>query len=440
MKEQGLHMDMAYYWYEAAHFMMAPARLLSDTTRNFFKNPVNPLTHTSYGRNIAAGCELFERTTRRYGKPSFGFKSTLVGGERVGVQERVIWEKPFCKLISFERAVPTRHKNQPKLLVVAPMSGHYATLLKGTVEAFLPTHQVFITDWADARMVPLMDGRFDLDDYIDYVKDICRVLGPDVHVMAVCQPAVPVMAAIARMEAEKDPCTPRSMILMGGPIDTRRSPTAVNKLAEERGADWFKRHCIIKVPVGYPGLWRDVYPGFLQLSGFMAMNIDRHMTAHWDMYKHLVKNDGDSAEKHREFYDEYLAVMDLTAEFYLQTVDTVFVKQALPKGKMRHRGKPVNLGDIRTCAIMAIEGEKDDISGVGQTLAALDLTPNLPDHKKTYHLQKDVGHYGVFNGSRYRSEIAPRIADFILTHEASAQETSRERPEAKTKPTLRVVS
>jgi poly(3-hydroxybutyrate) depolymerase len=223
------------------------------------------------------------------------------------------------------------------------------------------------------------------------------------------------------MEAENDPFVPRSMTLMGGPIDTRRSPTAVNQIAEERGVEWFERHCINKVPATYPGFWRDVYPGFLQLSGFMAMNLDRHMTAHYDMFKHLVRGDGDSAEKHREFYDEYMAVMDLTAEYYLQTVESVFVKHELPKGEMMHRDKPVDLLAIRRCAIMAVEGEKDDISGVGQTLAALQLTPNLPTDKKTYYLQLGVGHYGVFNGSRFKSEIAPRIADFILTHEMDAK-------------------
>jgi poly(3-hydroxybutyrate) depolymerase len=300
------------------------------------------------------------------------------------------------------------------------LSGHFATLLRGTVEAFVPTHQVFITDWVDARMVPLAEGHFDLNDYIDYLISIFHALGPNLHVMAVCQPSAPVIAAIARMEAENDPFTPRSMTLMGGPIDTRRSPTAVNQVAQERGIEWFRRNCIVKVPPSYPGFWRDVYPGFLQLSGFMAMNMDRHMTAHYDMFKHLVEGDGDSAEKHRDFYDEYLAVMDLTAEYYLQTVERVFVNHELPKGEMMHRDRPVDLRAIRRCAIMAVEGEKDDISGVGQTLAALDLTPNLPADKKVYHLQRNVGHYGVFNGSRFRSEIAPRIADFILNQEMDA--------------------
>jgi poly(3-hydroxybutyrate) depolymerase len=298
------------------------------------------------------------------------------------------------------------------------MSGHYATLLRGTVETFLPTHEVFITDWVDARLVPVSAGSFDLDDYVDYVIAMLRFLGPDVHVMAVCQPSVPVIAAIARMEAEDDPKAPRSMTLMGGPIDTRVSPTQVNVLAEKRGIDWFRRHCIVKVPLPNPGFLRDVYPGFLQLAGFMAMNIDRHLEAHGEMFKHLVEGDGDSAEKHRDFYDEYLAVMDLTAEFYLQTVDTVFVKHQLPKGEMMHRGKPVDLTAIRRVGLMTVEGEKDDISGVGQTEAAHRLCPNIPDERRAHWMQPKVGHYGVFNGSRFRREIAPRIADFIASCES----------------------
>jgi polyhydroxyalkanoate depolymerase, intracellular len=410
-------MNFSYYWYEAAHWLLGPARAASDVTKSLFENPDNPLTNTAYGRTVTAACEMFERTTRRYEKPSFGLATTVIDGREVAVTERIVWERPFCDVISFERDFPGAAA-QPRLLIVAPMSGHYATLLRGTVETFLPTHRVMITDWADARMVPLAEGRFDLDDYIDYMIAMFRSFGPDLHVMAVCQPAVPVIAAIARMEAEKDPCTPRSMILMGGPIDTRRSPTAVNELAERRGIEWFERHCITKVPPSHPGFWRSVYPGFLQLSGFMAMNFDRHVNAHWEMFEHLVEGDGDSAEKHRDFYDEYLAVMDLTAEFYLQTVDTVFVRHDLPKGEMMHRDKPVDLMSIRRCAIMAIEGERDDISGIGQTKAALELTPNLPAEKKLYHLQKSVGHYGVFNGSRFRAEIAPRIRDFIALHEA----------------------
>lgn len=415
-------MENAYFWYDAAQMWLAPARAATDLTRLLLENPVNPLRTTPLAKSISAACELFERTTRRYDKPVFGLSSTLVGGERVAVGEEIVWSRPFAQVIRFVRA--GRERKQPKLLIVAPMSGHYATLLRGTVEAFLPTHDVMITDWADASMVPLTDGTFDLDTYIDYVKEMCRDLGPDLHILAVCQPSVPVIAAVARLEAENSPDIPLSMTLMGGPVDTRRSPTAVNLLAEERGVDWFKRHCIHTVPFGYPGAMRQVYPGFLQLSGFMAMNMDRHVAAHRGMFNHLVSGDGDAAEKHREFYDEYLAVMDLTAEFYLQTVEVVFVEHLLPKGELTHRGEPVDLMAIRRCAIMAVEGEKDDISGIGQTLAALELTPNLNADKKAYHLQPKVGHYGVFNGARFRAEIAPRIADFIQTHDMAAHGVS----------------
>jgi poly(3-hydroxybutyrate) depolymerase len=410
-------MSLAYYWYEAAHAVVGPARAANDATRLLFNNPVNPLTYTGYGRTLSAACELFERVTRRYGKPAFDLPTTLVGGERVAVRENVVWQKPFCRLLHFERQFNGPRPIQPKLLIVAPMSGHYATLLRGTVEAFLPTHEVYITDWEDARLVPLAVGRFDLDDYIDYVIEMLQAMGPGVHVMGVCQPSVPVFAAVARMEAKDDPCSPASMTLMGGPIDTRCSPTAVNKVAQERGLEWFKRNCIVKVPFTSPGFMRGVYPGFLQLSGFMAMNIDRHMLAHWEMYNHLVEGDGDSAEKHRDFYDEYMAVMDLTEEFYLQTVDVVFCRHLLPRGEMLHRGELVDLKAIRRTGLMTVEGEKDDISGVGQTYAAHDLCVNLPEERKAHYLQMGVGHYGVFNGSRFRSEIAPRIADFIATIE-----------------------
>ena len=427
-------MNLSYYWYEAARIMTTPARLVADMAKHSLQNPANPLAYTPYARSLAAACEMFERVTRRYGKPNFDFKQITIDGTPVPVTERVVWERPFCRVVTFDRVFARGPvEPQPKLLIVAPMSGHYATLLRGTVEAMLPDHQVFITDWTDARMVPLGAGRFDLDTYIDYLLDIFRDLGPDLHVMAVCQPAVPVLAAIAVMEAQDYAPVPCSMTLMGGPIDTRCSPTAVNCLAQERGTAWFERHCITTVPAGYPGAFRSVYPGFFQLSGFMAMNLDRHVNAHAEMFDHLVTGDGDSAEKHREFYDEYLAVMDLTAEFYLQTVRTVFVDHALPKGTMIHRGARVDLGAIRRCAILAIEGENDDISGVGQTRAALDLTPNLPAGRKAYHLQAGVGHYGVFNGSRYRTVIAPRIAAFIREMHASAEITaSPHRPEPAT--------
>jgi poly(3-hydroxybutyrate) depolymerase len=425
----------SYYFYEAAHALLGPARAANDAMQLFFRNPINPMAHTSYGRSVSAACELFERTTRRYGKPHFGLPNTMVDGAPASVTERVVWSAPFCNLLHFDRApLPRNAKNQPKMLIVAPMSGHYATLLRGTVEAFLPSHEVYITDWVDARQVPLALGGFDLEDYVDYVKSMIQFLGEDVHVLAVCQPSVPVAAAIARMEAEDDPFIPRSMILMGGPIDTRESPTEVNKLAQQRGIDWFRRNCISRVPFPHPGVMREVYPGFLQLSGFMAMNLDRHMNAHWDMFKHLVTNDGDSAEKHRDFYDEYLAVMDLTSEFYLQTVDTVFVRHSLPKGEMTHRGAPVDLGDVRRCALMTVEGEKDDISGVGQTKATHALCHNLPKEKHLYHLQKDVGHYGVFNGSRFRRDIAPAILAFTYAQSGYVPKSAPARAAAKASP------
>jgi poly(3-hydroxybutyrate) depolymerase len=307
------------------------------------------------------------------------------------------------------------------------MSGHYATLLRGTVEGFLPNHDVYITEWADARMVPLSAGAFDLDDYIDYLISILHFLRGDAHVVAVCQPSVPVMAAVARMEADGDPHVPHSMVLMGGPIDTRVNPTQVNSLAENRGVDWFRSNVITKVPFPNPGFMRDVYPGFLQLNGFVSMNLERHLEAHRNLFTHLVKGDGDSAQKHREFYDEYLAVMDLCAEYYLQTVDTVFVRHALPQGTMTHRGVRIDPAKIRRVALMTVEGENDDISGLGQTEAAHRLCVNIPFERKAHWLQQSVGHYGVFNGSRFRAEIAPRIADFMLSNNVSATRAAAKR-------------
>ena len=416
--ESGALLSTPMYWfYELGHAALNPARAFADATRLFFKNPANPLSHTAYGKSVAASMELFERSTRRYRKPEWGIDSTTVGGEKVSVNIKSIWERPFCRLLHFERAfVRAPRRPQPKLLIVAPMSGHYPTLLRGTVETFLPNHDVYITEWVDARMVPLSEGRFDLDDYIDYVISILHLLGGDAHVIAVCQPSVPVLAAVALMEENRDPNVPHSMILMGGPIDTRINPNEVNKLAEHRGLTWFRNHVITKVPFPHPGVMRDVYPGFLQLHGFMSMNLDRHIEAHHNLFLHLVKADGDSAQKHREFYDEYLAVMDLAAEFYLQTVDTVFIRHALPKGEMTHRGRRVDPSAIRRVALMTVEGENDDISSVGQTEAAHALCVNIPQDRKAHYVQPAVGHYGVFNGSRFRAEIAPRIADFALSH------------------------
>jgi poly(3-hydroxybutyrate) depolymerase len=392
---------MMYLMRDACDLMLMPARMAAGAAKMACQNPFNPFAYTSSSRAMAASCEMFERTTRSYAKPGFNLAAS----------ERTVWEKPFCRVIAFGEP-----SNKPKLLLVAPLSGHYATLLRGTVSAFLETHQVFITDWADAKQVPQSAGAFDLDDYIDYCMDMFEALGPDLNVMAVCQPSVPVLAAIARMEADNHPSVPRSAVLVGGPIDTRRSPTAVNKLPQEHAIEWFEQHCIHPVPWPQVGHGRKVYPGFLQLAGFLSMNLNRHRVAHWEMFDHLVQGDGDSAAKHREFYDEYLAVMDLTAEYYLQTIESVFIEHRLPKGEMQHRGQQVDLAAIRRCALMAIEGEKDDITGIGQTRSALDLTPNLSADKKAYHLQMGAGHYGIFNGSRFRAQIVPKISAFIAAH------------------------
>jgi len=422
-----------YWMYEMSHAALNPSRALADASRIFLKNPINPVSHTTLGKSMAAACELFERTTRRYGKPEWDIPRVSVGGQSVPVHVNTVWRRPFCNLLHFERAFeyPPR-RPQPRLLIVAPVSGHHATLLRGTVEAMLPTHDVYVTDWVDAKLVPLSEGRFGLSDYVDYLISIFHSMGGDCHVMAVCQPAVPVLMAIARMEAEDDPYVPKSMILMGGPIDTRECPTAVNALAKDRGIDWFRRNVITSVPWPHAGAMREVYPGFLQLNGFMSMNLDRHLQAHRDLFRHLVEGDGDSAEKHRDFYDEYLAVMDLTADFYLETVENVFITHALPKGEILHHSRPVKPEVIHRVALMTVEGEKDDISGIGQTKAAHKLCPRIPEDKRAHWEQPGVGHYGVFNGSRFRSEIAPRISDFILSQElprgATSTRPSPERP------------
>jgi poly(3-hydroxybutyrate) depolymerase len=411
---------MFYQLYELNHAALAPVRAAADLMRLAYSNPFNPLSNTLFGRTVTASLEVFERTTRRYSKPAFGLTETVVDGRPISVHETVGWRRPFCNLIHFERSLPAGHPADPRILIVAPMSGHYATLLRGTVEALLPSADVYITDWIDARMVPMTEGRFDLDDYIDYVIDMLHHLGPDTHVIAVCQPSVPVLAAAAVMEKANDPLSPSSMTLMGGPIDTRINRTAVNKLAKDKPLKWFEDSVVMNVPWPQPGFMRPVYPGFLQLSGFMSMNLDRHMIAHKDFFMHLVKNDGEP-EKHREFYDEYLAVMDLTAEFYLQTVKEVFMKHSLPKGELMHRGERVDPSAIRKVALLTIEGENDDISGVGQTHAAQTICTNIPDTMRMHYLQPDVGHYGVFNGSRFRREIAPRIVAFTRAQARSSR-------------------
>jgi poly(3-hydroxybutyrate) depolymerase len=418
-----------YQWYEFGHAALRPARAFAETYRFFLDNPFNPLRLTTVGRHTAAACEVFERTTRRYAKPEFGLRSFRIGDRDVAVGEEVIWERPFCRLLHFRRDLPAeRRRADPRVLLVAPMSGHFATLLRGTVEELLPDHEVYITDWQDARGVPQSAGRFGLEDYVDYVREMLALFKGDVHLFAICQSAVPVMAAVSLMEEDGDAAVPRSMILAGGPIDTRASPTAVNTLAVERGSDWFARHAINSVPWPHAGAGRSVYPGFLQLSGFMAMNPDRHAKAHKDLFLNLVRGDGDSVEKHREFYDEYLAVMDLTAEFYLETIDRVFVRQELPKGELRHRGRRVDPGAIRRTALMTIEGGKDDITGLGQCKAAHHLCANLDGARKLHVECPGVGHYGIFNGSRFRAEIAPRVAQFIRAFDPRAEFIASRRP------------
>lgn len=397
---------------------MRPVRAAANTYHTLLTHPYNPLSHSQLGQHAAAACEIFERTTRRYEKPEFGIDQISIDGRTTAVKEHAIWQKPFCRLVHFRKDMPESETGKdPRILLVAPMSGHYATLLRGTVETLLPNHDVYITDWADASMVPATDGRFDLDDYIDYVIEMLAHLHGDVHVVGVCQPSVPVLAAVAKMEAGNHPSVPWSMTLIGGPIDTRINQTAVNKVADGRSLDWFRNNVISHVPWPRPGAGRSVYPGFMQLSGFMSMNLDRHTRAHYDFFNHLVEGDGDSAEKHRAFYDEYLAVMDLTAEFYLQTIENVFMRHSLANGEMRHRDEKVDPAAIERVALMTIEGEKDDITGIGQCSAAHQLCTNLANGAQHSFIANGVGHYGLFNGSRFRTEIAPRIAQFVRCHD-----------------------
>ena len=406
---------MLYQLHELQLAAMAPLRLAAEAGQHALRNPYNPLSYTQAGRMAAAACDVFDHSTRPQGKPPFRLNSTLIEGREVAVSERIVLRRTFCQLKRFERDID---RDDPKLLIVAPLSGHFATLLRGTVQAMLPDHDVYVTDWRDARQVPLHEGAFDLDDYIDYVMAFLRHLGPGTHVMAVCQPSVPVLAAAALLSAAGDPCVPATMTLMGGPIDTRLNPTVPNKLATERSLDWFERSVITRVPVTYPGFMRLVYPGFVQLTGFMTMNLDRHVGAHFRLFEHLVRGDGDGGAQHRAFYDEYRAVMDLPAEYYLQTIKTVFQDHALPKGKMTWRGERIDPAVIKKTALLTVEGEFDDISGLGQTRAAHDLCRGLDSGMRQHYEQKGVGHYGVFNGSKWRSEIAPRVKAFIRAHQA----------------------
>ena len=407
---------MLYHLYEMQRASLTPMRMLAHGALSLMDGPFNPLRPTPMGRIAVAALDSFEHTTRRFGKPEFGHAETLVRGQPVRIVEQVVESRTWCDLVHFRRLHDrpgTEGAAAPKVLMVAPMSGHFATLLRGTVEAFLPDHDVYITDWRDARDVPLMASDFDLDDYIDVVMDFLRVLGPDTHVIAVCQPAVPVLAAVALMNAREPAAAPRSMTLIGGPIDTREGPTAVNDFAKKHSLDWFQANVIHRVPFGSAGFLRQVYPGFLQLAGFLAMNLDRHVEAHWQMFLHLVEGDGEPLASKRAFYEEYRSVMDLSAAFYLQTITAVFHEHLLPRGGLMFRGDRVDPAAIRRTAMLTIEGERDDISGIGQTMAAHRLTPNLPDTMRQHWEQPSVGHYGLFNGRRFRTEVAPRIKAFM---------------------------
>ena len=405
---------MHYYTYELTHALMHPVRLMTRAFKTQLDAPYNPFHSTELAKNLSAACEVFEGMTRRYGKPEFGIKDTKIHGLTVPVKEEIVLTKPFCNLLHFDRDENVVGKRyDPKVLLIAPMSGHYATLLRGTVEAMIPEHNLYITDWADSRDIPALTGPFGLDDFIDYIIEFIQFLGPNTHVIAVCQPAVPALAATAVMAANNDPAQPASMTLMGGPIDTRRNPTQVNKLAEEKPLSWFENNVINHVPFPNAGFGRRVYPGFIQLTGFMTMNLERHTQAHMKLFENLVKGDCDSVNQHKTFYEEYLAVMDLPAEFYLETIKTVFQDHALPKGEMMHRGKRVDCSAIRKTALMTVEGERDDICGLGQTQAAHDLCPNIPLDEHYTYVQAGVGHYGVFSGTRWRTEIQPRIREMI---------------------------
>jgi len=398
---------------------LSSASAMASIGAGMLTNPVNPLGYTGLGPMAASALEVFAHATAPRGKPAFGIDFVEAEGYRWAVTESTVLEKPFGNLKRF------RHDGlgveAPRLLIVAPMSGHYATLLRGTVERMVESAEVFITDWADAKMVPLEAGRFDLDDYIDYLIEFAQFIGVDAHgrrphMMAVCQPSVPAFAAVALMNLHKDPATPATLTMMGGPIDTRCSPTSVNNLAMERPIEWFRHSVIATVPFNYRGAGRKVYPGFLQLAGFMSMNLGSHMMSHYEMFKHLTVGDDDSAQSTKDFYDEYRSVCDMTAEFYLQTVDVVFQRHLLPKGKFTHRGRKVDPKAITDTALLAVEGERDDISGIGQTKAALGLAPKLAASKKKYFLAENVGHYGIFNGRKWREKIAPVVEEWIAAN------------------------
>jgi poly(3-hydroxybutyrate) depolymerase len=409
---------MLYNAYEVQRSWLAGASRLAGMGAGWLTNPANPLAYASASPLIAASLEVFSHASAPRGKPKFGIESVSVEGRTVAVREEVVLKKPFGQLKHFVREGV---EGGPGLLIVAPMSGHFATLLRGTVERMLARHDVYITDWRDAKLVPTREGGFDLDDYIDYLIEFLEAIGERSnarpHMLAVCQPAVPAFAATAQMNADGHKCTPRTLTMMGGPIDSRQAPTAVNSLATQRPLSWFKNNVIATVPQIYPGAGRRVYPGFLQLAGFMAMNLGDHLNSHWDMFRHLVEGDEESAEATQAFYEEYRSVADMAEEFYLQTVDVVFQRHLLPKGRFMHRGRKVDPRAISSTALLAIEGERDDISGIGQTRAALGLAPKLAASKKRYFLAPNVGHYGIFNGRKWRETIAPVVEDWITKND-----------------------
>lgn len=404
---------MLYQLHEMQRAFLTPFAAFTDAGSQLFSSPYSPLAYTPIARQMAAGYELMTRIGKEYQKPAWNLPTTEIKGKSVRVIEGVAMDKPFCRLLHFQRDVRHAGRDDPKVLLVAPLSGHHATLLRDTVRALLPAHDVYVTDWVDARMVPLSAGPFHLNDYVRYVQDFIRHLGPDVHVISVCQPTVPVLAAVSLMASANDPCQPRSMVMMGGPIDPRQSPTQVNRLATTKPYAWFENQVIHPVPPRYPGAGRKVYPGFLQHAGFMAMNPDRHMKSHYDFYLDLLRGDDSDAEAHRRFYDEYNAVLDMPAEFYLDTIRMVFQEFQLPNGTWEVDGKLVRPADIKNVALFTIEGELDDISGQGQTRAAIKLCKNIPAERKMHYTAPNCGHYGIFSGRRWREMICPKIAEFI---------------------------
>ncbi|QRX82129.1 polyhydroxyalkanoate depolymerase [Glaciimonas sp. PAMC28666] len=410
---------MLYHMHEFSRSLLTPLVQFAETSAKLFTNPVSPLAHAPFAQRIAAGYELMYRLGKDYEKPNFDINTTLVNGKEIAIIEEVEITKPFCRLLHFKKDVSKKEfvaLKQPTVLLVAPLSGHHSTLLRDTVNVLLQDHDVYITDWTDARMVPESEGAFHLHDYVFYIQDFIRLLGPDLHVISVCQPTVPVLAAISLMASAKDPKLPKSMTMMGGPIDARISPTEVNDLATEKPFSWFENTVIYTVPSNYPGAGRKVYPGFLQHAGFVAMNPNRHAQSHWDFYMHLRQGDNESAENHRKFYDEYNAVLDMPVDYYLETIKTVFQDFSLPAGTWEIDGKLVKPQDIKTVALFTIEGELDDISGPGQTKVAHDLCSAIPETMKQHFTAEKCGHYGIFSGRRWRELIAPKITEFIKTN------------------------